>query len=190
MPQETVIYEMGWARVLAGLNELKLRGKTVMDDEVTAGRVRETTQPGDAFRTFAPAGRELSQAETEAALRDAFEQAQRTIGQHDPSDLLRAIANGYSDPNNPILWRLAEMMELDPCLAKLALKPPGDTEPIFTLRGRDKLAPIAVRHWAALASQHGTITNAGKPTGLAEKLQSAHAIAVRMDCYPGRRMPD
>lgn len=37
-----------------------------------------------------------------------------------------------------------------PCLQKA-----GDDEPIFVLRGTDKLAPALIEHWAVLAELHG-----------------------------------
>ena len=148
-------------------------------------------------------GRELTPAESEQALREAFEQARKTIlGEVDPVSVLRLLAEDaittpsgerssealeqaqpLTSTERDLLLRLAELLEQSTSLAALAQKPLGDPEPLFVLRGRDKLAPIAVRHWAALAATQG----AGQR--LESKLQTAQAIAVKMDLCPDRRMP-
>jgi hypothetical protein len=64
----------------------------------------------------------------------------------------------------------------DACLDKVA-----DDEPIFVLRGQDKLAPALVRLWADLAELHGCDPH---------KLFEARLLAGQMDCWPTRKLPD
>jgi hypothetical protein len=54
-------------------------------------------------------------------------------------------------------------------------------EPIFVLRGQDKLAPVAVRLWAELAA----ILNCGK-----EKVYEAREVANKMEIWYNRKYPD
>lgn len=58
------------------------------------------------------------------------------------------------------------------CLGKAA-----DDEPLFILRGKDKLSPTLVRLWADLAALHGC----GK-----EKVREARNLAERMEDYQQR----
>lgn len=56
-------------------------------------------------------------------------------------------------------------------------------EPLFTLRGQDKLAPIAIRLWVDLLDfAHDGV---GSDKG-AEALE----IAAEMEAWPNRKMPD
>lgn len=53
-------------------------------------------------------------------------------------------------------------------------------EPIFTLRGRDALAPGVVEFWCALATGFGTP---------AHKLAEARALAEKMRSWPIKQYP-
>lgn len=64
----------------------------------------------------------------------------------------------------------------DTTLAKVAVD-----EPIFVLRGQDRLAPALVRAWAYLAEAHGCTV---------EKVADAIACAAAMDDWPLRKWPD
>lgn len=53
-------------------------------------------------------------------------------------------------------------------------------EPVFVLRAKDKLAPMAVRHWATMSvAKH-------EPAKLAE----AFALADKMDAYRAQNYPE
>ncbi len=54
-------------------------------------------------------------------------------------------------------------------------------EPVFVLRGQDKLASVLVRLWASLAERGGCST---------DKIRSAHEVADQMEKWPDRKMPD
>ncbi len=54
-------------------------------------------------------------------------------------------------------------------------------EPIFVLRGQDKLAPEVVREWVRLAEKVGCPP---------PKLNKARAVADAMDQWPVRKFPD
>lgn len=62
------------------------------------------------------------------------------------------------------------------CLGKAA-----DNEPVFILRGQDKLAPALVVAWARLAAEHGC--GMGK---VKEALDLAHSMAS----WSTRKFPD
>jgi hypothetical protein len=64
------------------------------------------------------------------------------------------------------------------CLDKAA-----NDEPIFILRGQDKLAPIIVEMWAGLAEA----TVAGD---IDAKIHEARMLARKMREWPKRKMPD
>ena len=153
-----------------------------MDEMIAAGRIRETTQDGAEYRTFEPVERELSQAESDAAILEAFAQAQRTIPATTPGDRLRAIADGSEMPGDDeaLLVRLAELLDQDRCLAKLAQEPLYHSEPLFTLRGRDALAADCVRKWAARAEGRKVAP---------EKVADARRIADAMDAWPVKHLP-
>jgi hypothetical protein len=54
-------------------------------------------------------------------------------------------------------------------------------EPVFILRGRDTLAPLAVLRWSELAEQKGVSE---------EKVCSAIAVSHEMRKWPANRLPD
>lgn len=62
------------------------------------------------------------------------------------------------------------------CLGKAA-----DDEPVFILRGQDKLAPALVRWWAAEARKRGLSD---------EKVKDALTLAAAMEAWPTRKYPD
>lgn len=64
----------------------------------------------------------------------------------------------------------------DSCLEKLH---PG--EPFFVLRGQDRLAPMMVSLWTALAQLHGMNR---------EKINEALDTAAAMENWPKRKYPD
>lgn len=64
----------------------------------------------------------------------------------------------------------------DGCLGRAA-----DDEPVFVLRGQDRLAPILVRLWASMASRAGCD---------AMKVQEAMKCAEAMEAWPSRKLPD
>jgi hypothetical protein len=66
--------------------------------------------------------------------------------------------------------------ETDTCLQKAA-----PTEPIFVLRAQDQTAPDLVREWARRAEALGTP---------AAKVTEARELAVRMERWPTRKVPD
>jgi hypothetical protein len=57
----------------------------------------------------------------------------------------------------------------------------ADDEPVFILRGQDRLAPILVELWAELARSHGC------PSG---KVREARSMATAMRRWPKRKYPD
>lgn len=63
-----------------------------------------------------------------------------------------------------------------PCYDKAA-----DDEPIFVLRAKDALAPIAVEHWAELAAKLGVPV---------PKVLEAFRCAEAMRAWPNRKLPD
>ena len=62
-----------------------------------------------------------------------------------------------------------------------ALEKIPDDEPLFLVRGQDKLAPGLVRYWAGAARARG----AGS-----KKVAEARACAVAMERWPKRKYPD
>lgn len=68
----------------------------------------------------------------------------------------------------------AEILD-EPCYANA-----DDNEPIFILRGQDKLAPALVHAWASLAAEHGC-----QP----EKVASAFKCAAEMQKWHQRKFP-
>lgn len=56
-----------------------------------------------------------------------------------------------------------------------------DDEPVFILRGQDKLAADTVRHWAILARDNGVSDDI---------IQMAREHAARMDAWPKKKTPD
>lgn len=64
----------------------------------------------------------------------------------------------------------------DSCLDKVHAN-----EPIFVLRGQDRLAPDLIREWARLAEHHSLPQ---------EKLNEALACADAMETWPNRKFPD
>jgi hypothetical protein len=62
------------------------------------------------------------------------------------------------------------------CLAKAA-----EDEPLFVLRGQDKLAPALVEMWASMAELHGAPRR---------KVAHARALAADMRDWPTRKLPD
>ena len=54
-------------------------------------------------------------------------------------------------------------------------------EPVFILRGRDRLAPGAVLHWANLAEKNGVSE---------EKVCGAIKVSNDMGNWPQNRLPD
>jgi hypothetical protein len=62
------------------------------------------------------------------------------------------------------------------CLGKAA-----DSEPVFVLRGQDRLAPLLVGMWAASAALYGCPE---------EKIVEAQALAQQMREWPHRKNPD
>lgn len=62
------------------------------------------------------------------------------------------------------------------CFAKAA-----EDEPLFVLRAQDFLAPTIVREWIKLARQGGCP---------ADKLEEAERLAMRMEEWHNRKMPD
>jgi hypothetical protein len=63
----------------------------------------------------------------------------------------------------------------------IALSKARDDEPIFVLRGQDRLAPDVVRQWADRAEQAGCDT---------EKVREAREVAAAMEAWPQRKLPD
>lgn len=61
------------------------------------------------------------------------------------------------------------------------LKKVADDEPIFVLRGQDRLASVIVREWAGLAAMNGCPD---------EKVKEAYDCAEAMDNWPTRKLPD
>lgn len=87
-----------------------------------------------------------------------------------------------------LIGRLREMQKqvqsTDECLKKVDSK-----EPLFVLRARDSLAGDAVRYWAwrlhfQICDGHAE-ENCPK-----EKVREARGIAIEMDGWSGRRLPD
>lgn len=73
------------------------------------------------------------------------------------------------------------------CLAKAA-----DDEPIFILRAHDRFAPMAVREWIDMVSEHYAY-NPPRPAGLDAKLSEAEDLARRMEWWQeahGCKVPD
>ena len=62
---------------------------------------------------------------------------------------------------------------------KSCLNKAGADEPLFVLRAKDVLAPMAIRHWATMA------TGVHEP----EKLAEAEALAKRMEDWHGQKFP-
>ena len=73
-------------------------------------------------------------------------------------------------------WELENLKRGEGCLAKAAID-----EPIFVLRGQDKLAPALVRAWAALAREHGCSP---------DKTNEAVMLACSMEAWRTRKFPD
>lgn len=73
---------------------------------------------------------------------------------------------------------------IDGCFAKAA-----DDEPLFVLRGQDKLAPGIVRFWAMQYRQQHLLN---ETAGIAwvEKYGEAMRLADAMEQWPTRKMPD
>jgi hypothetical protein len=61
------------------------------------------------------------------------------------------------------------------CLGKAA-----DREPVFVLRAQDKLAPDVVRVWADNA----------QAAGATAKANGAREVALAMEAWPHRKLPD
>ena len=57
----------------------------------------------------------------------------------------------------------------------------GEKEPIFTLRGQDKLAPAIIKLWVQRAVQNGLPKH---------RADEALAIAEAMENWPTRKFPD
>ena len=62
------------------------------------------------------------------------------------------------------------------CIAKAA-----DDEPVFVLRAQDITAPAVVRTWCEFAVLAGCAP---------EKIREARALALQMEQWPNRKMPD
>lgn len=62
------------------------------------------------------------------------------------------------------------------CLGKAAMD-----EPLFILRGQDKLAPALVRAWAALAYEHGCTK---------QRCEESLQLAASMENWTTRKFPD
>ena len=69
-----------------------------------------------------------------------------------------------------------ERDDLNSCFNKAA-----DNEPLFILRAQDRLAPQAVRVWAALLASE---------SGSSQKVAEASALAEAMEKWPTRKLPD
>lgn len=67
-------------------------------------------------------------------------------------------------------------------LAQATLDKVGPDEPIFVLRAQDKLAPLVIEVWAAMAAAHLGADH--------EKVIAAHDIADAMHDHPNRKFPD
>jgi hypothetical protein len=63
----------------------------------------------------------------------------------------------------------------------ISLSKAQDDEPIFVLRGQDRLAPDVVRQWADRAEQAGCAI---------EKVREAREVADAMEQWPRRKVPD
>jgi hypothetical protein len=61
------------------------------------------------------------------------------------------------------------------------LKKVDKDEPIFVLRGQDKLAPALVEAWAALAEEHGVDS---------DRIREATSCANQMRFWQPRKFPD
>ena len=68
-----------------------------------------------------------------------------------------------------------------PKVIEAALEKIGDKEPVFVLRGQDKLAPAIIRRWVQQAEQNG-LSKA--------RCKGALAIAEAMENWPTRKFPD
>lgn len=67
----------------------------------------------------------------------------------------------------------------------------NDNEPIFVLRGQDRLAPACVRLWADMLEVHANQHYTGKTRkAMVAKAQDARALAHRMEEWPTRKLPD
>lgn len=64
-----------------------------------------------------------------------------------------------------------------------------EDEPIFILRGQDALSGDVVRHWADLLEAR--TARAGELSGRRqEKIAEARRLAIQMDSWKTRKMPD
>jgi hypothetical protein len=64
---------------------------------------------------------------------------------------------------------------------KSCLRKAAPNEPIFVLRAQDRIAPFAVRYWAAQAERWGAPR---------EKVDEAIELAKAMENWPTRKNPD
>lgn len=69
-----------------------------------------------------------------------------------------------------------ELSNPESCLNKAA-----DDEPIFVLRAKDMLSPLAIEAWAEAAEDYGVPK---------DKIAEARALAARMSEWPDRKVPD
>lgn len=61
------------------------------------------------------------------------------------------------------------------------LKAIRQNEPVFVLRGQDKFSGDTVRHWTRIVERHGVAD---------ARIQNAKSIAVRMDEWRPKKIPD
>jgi len=61
-------------------------------------------------------------------------------------------------------------------------------EPVFILRGQDKLAPMLVRAWADALELHAPGARAG--AAMKRKAARARELAARMERWQTRKIPD
>lgn len=58
-------------------------------------------------------------------------------------------------------------------------------EPLFVLRAKDPHAPMAVRHWAAMAHGHHEPEKIDEALALADKMEVWRSHNVKPDALPG-----
>ena len=72
-------------------------------------------------------------------------------------------------------------MNDEPCLQRILEQGLENDEPIFVLRGQDRLAPALVRAWAYLAQEHGLNL---------DRFNHALEVAEAMEIWELRKWPD
>lgn len=89
------------------------------------------------------------------------------------------LSSQRGDTDLPLIERPSDLDDRFGNAAVLAKIKPG--EPFFVLRGQDKMAPMAVRHWANEAEKAGVDP---------DKVQNARNCAHAMNKHRPIKMPD